>query len=109
MSRSIADILDAAATLIEPEGAWVQHDYALNSDGGIAEAASDAVCYCVLGAISVAMGAGPTDEAGYEEQRFFRSITGSTIPEWNDAPERTQAEVVPKLREAAALAREQGL
>jgi hypothetical protein len=31
------------------------------------------------------------------------------IAPWNDAPERTQAEVVAKLREAAALAQEQGL
>jgi hypothetical protein len=36
-------------------------------------------------------------------------LTNGLITDWNDAPERTQAEVVAKLREAAERAREQGL
>jgi hypothetical protein len=35
----------------------------------------------------------------------FEITVGTAASDWNDVPERTQAEVVAKLREAAAIAR----
>ena len=39
--------------------------------------------------------------------RSVEAVVRDDVPEWNDAPERTQAEVVAKLREAAKLAEQQ--
>lgn len=93
--QSVADILDKAADLIEPEGAWMQGDYGGHHLG----------CYCALGAIRAVGGyAHDINPAAYILQQV---VPAKFAHEWNDAPERTQAEVVAKLREAAKLAREQ--
>jgi hypothetical protein len=93
---SVAEVLDAAADLIEPEGAWTQGEW--GSDG----------CWCLDGALMAAKGSCQT----WPELEAVRNAIGpecETAIGWNDAPERTQAEVVAKLREAAAKAKEQGL
>jgi len=107
--QSNADILEEAARLIEPQGAWVKGYYALNSRGIEADTAEEAVCYCALGAISVAAGGNPPDEMGSRAQELLHTVISGPIDKWNDAPERTQEEVVAKLHEAAAKAREAGL
>lgn len=93
---SVAEVLDRAADLIEPEGIW-------------------GCKHCAATAIWKAMGQSIGSEITKPVQRFFASfaeLDPSRIPysiyTWNDAPHRTQAEVVAKLREAAALARGQG-
>jgi hypothetical protein len=103
---SIADVLSKAADLIEPEGAWTQHVDARDAAGNqIDHDDVDAVCWCADGAY-MRVG-GNWGDAGW---RALQVALGGDGPiSWNDAPERTQAEVVAKLREAAALAREQGL
>ncbi|GAA0729863.1 DUF6197 family protein [Sphingomonas japonica] len=106
---TVAEVLDRAADLIEPQGAWTQYYYALDAYGRETYYAKEATCFCALGAISVACGAEPSEEEGTGPQKLLWKLIGAVpISEWNDAPERTQAEVVAKLREAAALAREQG-
>lgn len=92
--QTLAEVLDAAANLIEPEGAWTQHEW--GHDG----------CYCLDGALMAAKGTGYT----FPELDLIREVTGAeSAIHWNDADHRTQAEVVAKLREAAELARERGL
>jgi hypothetical protein len=99
---NVADILEKAADLIEPEGAWTQGAY--SSDD------LDCTCRCLVGAIASAL---DTDEFGAEKwivrnriaTRFFGREREGWLISWNDSPERTQAEVVAKLREAAAEAR----
>jgi len=112
-AQSIADILDKAADLIEPEGAWTQGFELSGKDG----------CHCAATAIEAVVHevSEPELDAGldaydaFEPMEFFAQIVGfrqsiwGTIWYWNDAPERTQAEVVAKLREASAKAREAGL
>ncbi len=105
---SVAEVLDRAADLIEPEGRWTQHWFAKGDDGGeLPELSPLASCWCGVGAIFAA--AGRSEKVGAE---FLTAAVGvddiGDFEVWNDAPERTQAEVVAKLREAAALAREQG-
>lgn len=95
---SVADVLDRAADLIEPEGAWN------NGSGPLG-------CHCAWTAIVEAAGkhAGDADEQVPGVLFFAKTIGGirsGSIWNWNDAPGRTQAEVVAKLREAASLARE---
>jgi hypothetical protein len=57
----------------------------------------------MAGAILRANGA--DDEQASAACGLARQVVGGTISSFNDAPERTQAEVVAKLRAAAALAK----
>lgn len=106
--RSIADVLDAAADLIEPAGRWTQGAYARNihgddivddDDGSLVP--REAVCFCVYGAVAFVEDQPIAESAA----GAFLEMLGVQAVGWNDAPERTQAEVVAKLREAATLAR----
>lgn len=107
MSRSIADALEAAATLIEPEGKWTQGVFARDINGNPVRCEGpDAKCFCAIGALYRVSGsryvADPIiDSLGMRTRK-------ATFAEWNDDPKRKQAKVVAKLREAAAMAREQG-
>lgn len=102
---TVAEVLSRAADLIEPERAWTQGCEARDVDGVelVDYSGTDAICWCVGGAIWKA-----ADDVGYKNpnvaMRFLESLLDvCNVPEWNDAPKRTQSEVVAKLREAAAL------
>ena len=107
---SVADALERAADLIEPEGAWTQGALYRDALGEPAGAASGkAVCWCAVGALNEVRG--PFSDAFEAVEALLpkpRTFHLRPLSDWNDAPGRTQAEVVAKLREAAALAREQG-
>jgi hypothetical protein len=121
-SLSIADILDRAADLIEPEGWWCQEAFARDSFGeSVHPSSPDAVCFCATGAVTRAAGNRHVERHKALQvlandfsppPEFLGHIGGnryvSAMAAWNDAPERTQSEVVSKLREAAALARSEG-
>lgn len=103
-----SEILRKAADLIEPEGAWCQ-DHLGEKEGNIIPTIlnlnsrhadlSGACKLCAEGAMIVA--------ARGEEPSLGEAFVAmrKTIPvfvhEWNDDPDRTQAEVVAKLRECA--------
>lgn len=104
MSAAVAAILQRAADLIAPEGAWIQGSFGRPGE-----------CYCVRGAIGAASGSVfLADGHAASEIAFAASIgrphgtdnaAGCSLVTWNDSPDRTQAEVVQALRDAAALAR----
>lgn len=106
-----SEVLSRAADLIEPEGAWCQ--------GGASNApnrealAADATAWCGWGAIARAM----NSEATHRVFTYLDRATGgpsaiASPSKWgqsfNDAPDRTQAEVVAALRKASDLARSEG-
>lgn len=96
----MGEVLLAAADLIEPEGAWTQGELAHDGDGREADPlGEEATCWCVSGAIMRAQG----DRFLATEKFWPLERLIGLFPLWNDAPERTQSEVVAKLREAAAL------
>lgn len=106
--KSVADVLDAAADLIEPEGAWTQGAYARTAKGFCIGPHEDAAtCFCMRGALRRVGAVGDWDESS-PATRAIGFQTARQMTQWNDRPRRTQAEVVAKLREAAALARERG-
>lgn len=96
---SVAEKLELAATKLEQPGGWTQREYARDQRGS-AVLVSDpaAVCFCSWGALKAV---GDHEEAA----DYLRTFLGTSITTWNDAPKRTQAEAVAKLREAAALAK----
>ncbi|MGV0964165.1 MAG: DUF6197 family protein [Polynucleobacter sp.] len=110
---SVADVLDRAADLIEPEGKWTQGAYGRDATGCEVIGVENAVCFCAMGAMYKARG----DIGAFEHDpdlvrplaALIERTCDAAIDDWNDASERTQTEVVSALREAAALARkEQG-
>jgi len=91
------EILNKAADLLEPDGAWTQIDANLMATcpGGTCAA--------------LAIGAVASDVARDRALTAFSQFLGYDgsqihIWHWNDDPSRTQAEVVAKLREAAQSA-----
>lgn len=103
-----SEILAKAADLIEPEGAWTQGALARTAnDNVIGPLCDPAVCWCANGSL---LRSGASDFVFQTaEYRFMQAATGvgeGFISDWNDAPDRTQAEVVAALRRAADLARE---
>lgn len=104
-----SEVLAKAADLIEPEGAWTQGKFAREASGLAQDPKSPkAICWCARGAI---IRSGGLESAPL---RYLRSVvpscdrSGEPVAVWNDAPERTQAEVVKALRDAADLARSEG-
>lgn len=100
---TVADVLERAADLIEPEGKWTQGEMARDRNGVMTGAeCEDAECFCAWGAMLRVGGVSgaPT---------FFRSYVGAAISAYNDSPERKQPEVVAKLREAAQAYRDRAL
>lgn len=104
-------VLSAAADLIDATG-WTQGELARNQDGdGVIESSPDAVCFCASGAVWRASDSiadfRRRDAVAGRALRALSSMVG-VVPDWNDAPNRTQSEVVTALRQAAEKAREQG-
>lgn len=104
----VSDVLARAADLIEPKGAWTQHDFAKDKNGEpTGYDAPDAVCWCARGAIAVVSGA----TTFHDVERVWINAGGylgfddyTEIESWNDADHCTQAVVVAALRRAAAKA-----
>lgn len=109
--HTIAGVLEKAADLIEPEGAWYQDGDAKNAYGETVSWDDPSACsWCIGGAVARVLGKEidfriKTDAHPIAALLFTVSGTKRFPGPWNDAPERTQAEVVAKLREAAAAAR----
>lgn len=98
----VSEVLNKAADLLEKPGAWTQMAFARNAEGeetGLSQYRGQAVCWCILGATWAVAGDDSRD-ADDELRRFI----GDDINCWNDAPGRTQAEVVEALRQAALRA-----
>lgn len=94
----VADVLDRAADEIEARG-WHQGDWIEDDTGCVC--AEGALYFAGASAKLVAVSISPTG-------KLFRDHIGESIVDWNDAPERTQAEVVAALRSAATAARAGG-
>ena len=112
MSATVADTLRKAADLIEPAEAWTQNAFSRNHDGttdeleGHPAAADNPVCWCALGAIAASAKVDPNhwrawDGVAGRASNALETYVRESVGDWNDAPERTQAEVVAALRAAA--------
>lgn len=91
----MADVLNAAADLIERKG-WARAEY------------YGAGCYCVLGAIlavqNETFGLEDLNDACVAAAEAIVDAPPYMLARWNDHPKRTQAEVVEALRKAAEAA-----
>lgn len=102
---TIADKLDEARALIEK--GWTQRTYLSGPSGK--------ECFCSLGAIGVAVTGKALPMFGWCEGPVAPVVTAfglaigadnpGKVADWNDAPERIQAEVIDAFKRAAELAR----
>jgi hypothetical protein len=87
------DILVAARALIEQPKAWTQGKFARGKKGNPVSASSrKATCWCAQGAIMRAQAG--SIPAGFRAHDRIRAVIRGSITRWNDAPERTHAEVL---------------
>jgi len=98
------EILKAAKQVISKPEAWCQGDEArTETDEVVTPDNSLAVKFCMLGStFKIA-----DSDAGRSARRFLYRTMGDSevdLVDWNDAPERTHAEVMAKFDEAIALA-----
>ena len=109
VASSVADILDRAADLIEPEGRWMQGDLGRDAHGeriDVCERLGDAVCFCMEGAIEyVARRHGMRPHEAFEAVKPVIANGTAALFYWNDRKGRTQTEVVAALRQAASAER----
>ena len=100
--KTAKEVLLTAADIVEK--GWTQGVFATNAFGkGVPVESPEACSFCVLGALDKAAETGIGEMAWREaEKALFRTVRSPSLPAWNDAPERTQAEVVAALREAAS-------
>lgn len=106
-SSEIRQVLELAAELLTPEGAWCQGAAALSTDGRkVAADAPEAQARCLNGAVHAAaksLGAGWIERYN-AAQRQLRETLGDyrEVWRWQDDPGRTQSQVLALLRKAAA-------
>jgi hypothetical protein len=116
-SLTVSEVLRKAADLIEPEGAWIQEQDAVDVDGmEVMPIAPEACQWCALGAIG-RYGAPSTLLIDGALAALIRAIgygddvvvpwPNRLVADWNDAESRTQDEVVAALRKAADLAEQE--
>lgn len=100
-----SEVLAKAADLIEPKGAWLQRQ-CVGAKRKRPCGYDDASCFCLFGSVvTVCHRANILYAPAW---RMVEIAVGPSPIVWNDAPERTQAEVVAALRGASALAAEAG-
>jgi hypothetical protein len=107
---NVLDLLVAARETLAAPGAWTQGEGARDQSGSVVGSKEPvAVCWCSIGAIHRGDDGGGF--CGYDARLLVKEAAGgvSSLAEWNDAPGRTQAEVLNVFDRAIALAKERGL
>lgn len=95
-ARSVREVLVAARERIAKPGGWTQRAYARDAEGrATAIFGGRAVCYCALGALT-------SVDADPYVYAVLRNVVEVSTDLWNDAPGRTQAQVIAAFDAAIA-------
>jgi hypothetical protein len=107
---AVAEVLERAADLLSKPGAWTQGAFVRNACGdvtGFSCFRGRPVSFCIMGATGWVCR--DLDEfIDHDADDFLTEYLGTPLDKWNDAPGRTQAEVVEALRGAALRASRAG-
>ena len=103
---TVAEVLNAAADLLERPNAWAQWIWAKGANGQPVWVGNDekAVCWCIEGAFERIVGHRDFYQLRFAARDAFSAANGDSPIAYNDAPGRTQSEVVAALRRAAQQA-----
>jgi hypothetical protein len=101
-----SEILRAARKKIEKPECWTKDRAARRIDGkGTYEQDPRAVCWCMTGATAAV----DLDDAGCSADTYLVMAVGEQfVPDWNDDPSRTHAEVLAAFDRAIELAEKEG-
>lgn len=109
MTQLLDDLIAARALIDAPEK-WTQGVYARDADGeelGFCDDSS--VCFCVEGAIYTAINRGHSSAVDTAMAALMSmSPCIQNLAQWNDAPDRTHADVMQRFDRAIAKARAAG-
>lgn len=97
--KTAREVLMEARRLIDEKG-WTQNTFARDKSGEpVVPDAYCAVCFCSTGAIARAA---QDDDllVRMEARRRLRAVIDSSIPDWNDNPERTKDQVLAAFDQA---------
>ena len=104
--KTTLEILTGARALIQ-EG-WTQHSYGRDAEGIPCRDLADATCFCAIGALIMTdRGAKPSENCNKATLLLTQEIPPefySRLDDWNDRPERTQAEVLAAFDRAIEMA-----
>jgi hypothetical protein len=105
--QSNLEILTAAQELIRNPAHWAKGDFAFDDNGGAVDpTSSEAICFCALGAIGHVLGHVPDDHDTFDLLgRALNDHRVGAVPEFNDQPVTTHAEVMAMFDKARELAR----
>lgn len=103
-------VLTETRKLLSVPERWTKKQFARDALGGTADPTGPlAVCFCVEGAIHRAAVGDAHIEARLAAKQILRQAIGlgvlDGLPGWNDAPERTHAEVLAAFARAIELAK----
>lgn len=100
--NEVADVLDGAADVIERDG-WHQGDFYPGHQGYVWDGGGEGLPKCARAAVYAAGAVGICQHEA--AMRALAAAAGRdlwwTIATWNDAPERTEQEVLDAFRKAA--------
>jgi hypothetical protein len=100
----VADILRAAADVLEPEGAWTRRAMARDRRGEPVLSGSLSACrWCAQGAIRAVVRVPPFDPCWQAERRLRDYLGVESVLDWNDAQPSVEP-VLAALRAAAEKA-----
>ncbi len=91
------EVLKLARDLISTPDKWIKDEFALDSDGDVVDEISEnAVCFCSYGAFNrvLLMYNVHTYDAKNVLTDIIKTQGYNSIVQWNDAPERTHADVL---------------
>jgi len=95
-------LLRAVRARLADEARWTKGDYSRDANGiGHWATYPEAVCWCIAGARDVAVNDGSRDASRHDA--FAQSLgfaNGQELIDWNDAPDRTHADIIARLDEA---------
>ena len=97
---SVVEILEEAKALIDTPEKWTKGEWTR-------PISDEEYCHCAEGAINECLNIDFSNLADVRNAHYFftKAIGTQLIPEWNDAPERTYAEVMEAFDKAIELAK----
>jgi hypothetical protein len=109
MTKTVLEVLEGALEILRDPKRWTKREYSRDiNDRDCSPHSSRAKCFCAIGAIMRVSGSRPELSTLWalhiEATNVLRRVTRQyDIGVWNDAPERTHAEIIQGFEKAIAV------
>lgn len=105
-----SEVLHRAVEIFSQPGTWTQNAYARDQNGSdqVLPEDENAVCWCSLGILHKLSNTACALEIPIAANFLRKSVGTTNLFAWNDAPWRTQDEIVSAFRAAERIAKSEG-